>query len=156
MKQSTVTHLIMVLCSCATSCFLDPEVKSIRIPTPNTEVPDAGGNVAVSFARDIRPLLAGTSASSGCRPCHYASDPNPVGITIGGLDLTSLRTLKLGGNLTGSRIIVAGKPDESTLVQRIEGTLGARMPKNREPLPPADIAKVRLWIAQGAQGGDTE
>jgi Planctomycete cytochrome C len=161
MKQLTVA-LFGVLCACITSCFLDPEVKSVRTPPLGGEATapliDAGGDASaiLSFARDIRPLLAGTSASTGCRPCHFASDSNPVGITIGGLDLTTLGMLKLGGNSSGARIVVAGKPDESVLVQRIEGTLGTRMPKNREPLLPADIAKIRLWIAQGARGGDTE
>jgi hypothetical protein len=159
MKQLTVA-LFVVLCSCVTSCFLDPEVKSVRTPPLGGEatapLADAGGAASeiVSFARDIRPLLA--NASTGCRPCHYGRDSNPVGITIGGLDLTTLGMLKLGGNSSGARIVVAGKPDESVLVQRIEGTIGTRMPKNREPLLPADIAKVRLWIAQGARGGDTE
>ena len=45
-----------------------------------------------------------------------------------------------------------GNPDSSYLIQKLEGTaeVGARMPLGQPPLPPATIAVIRQWIANGA------
>lgn len=44
-------------------------------------------------------------------------------------------------------------PDNSCIVRRIEGTVQPRMPLGGTgPLAPADIARIRSWIAQGAPG----
>jgi hypothetical protein len=153
--MSQISHLrvLAALLGCAaSSCFLDPDVKTTRTeaaaPQPNS--------APVAFARDIRPILAGSNGSGGCRPCHYAADPGAEGVAIARLDFTTLGTLRRGGVSGAARLIVAGKPDESLLIQRIEGSVGPQMPKNRAPLSAAEIAKVREWIAQGAEGGDAE
>jgi hypothetical protein len=167
MKHRYYTYAAVLLGPVLASCFLDPEVKTTRTSAPS-DTPelanladggvrgDASSPAAVSFARDIRPLFAGVGGMTGCRPCHYSSDPNPIGITQGGLDLTTLGKLRIGGNLTGARVLVPGKPDESILVQRLEGKTGTQMPKNRAPWSASDILKVRVWIAEGARGEDAE
>ena len=45
-----------------------------------------------------------------------------------------------------------GDPDNSYLVQKIEGTaaVGGRMPLGRAPLTAAQIALIRQWISEGA------
>jgi hypothetical protein len=49
-----------------------------------------------------------------------------------------------------------GKPDDSYLVRKIEGThaaaggTGDRMPAGGGPLPAAKIEMIRAWIEQGA------
>lgn len=55
--------------------------------------------------------------------------------------------------------VAPGDPDNSYLVQKIEGTasVGGRMPLNGPPLPRASIELIRQWIAAGAPlngGGD--
>jgi hypothetical protein len=51
--------------------------------------------------------------------------------------------------------VKAGDPDQSFIVQKLEGHLGptegARMPSGRSPLPQSAIDLLRTWIAQGAQ-----
>jgi hypothetical protein len=53
--------------------------------------------------------------------------------------------------------VVAGNPDASYLVMKLEGThlanggSGGQMPFGAPPLPPEQIAKVRQWIAEGAK-----
>jgi hypothetical protein len=84
------------------------------------------------------------------------ADPGAEGVAIAKLDLTTLGTLRKGGVSGAARIVVSGNPDASLLVQRIEGTVGQQMPKNRSPLTSAKIAKVRKWISEGAQGSDQE
>ena len=54
--------------------------------------------------------------------------------------------------------VVPGKPDDSYLVMKLEGTHieqggnGAQMPFGAPPLPREDIARIRQWIAEGAKG----
>jgi hypothetical protein len=49
--------------------------------------------------------------------------------------------------------IVPGKPDESVVVQLIEGTRGSeqRMPNGSHPLSSSQIGLIRTWIQQGAR-----
>jgi mono/diheme cytochrome c family protein len=45
-----------------------------------------------------------------------------------------------------------GNPDDSYLVQKVEGTaaVGGRMPLNSTPLTEEQIALIRRWISEGA------
>ncbi|MGD9634514.1 MAG: c-type cytochrome domain-containing protein [Pirellulales bacterium] len=50
------------------------------------------------------------------------------------------------------KLIVAGKPDESELYQRLvlPADNSKRMPKGADPLPEADVKLIAEWITQGA------
>ena len=52
--------------------------------------------------------------------------------------------------------VIPGDPDESLLIQKLEGTqdCGDRMPRNRDPLPAASIETIRDWIEAGAADTD--
>jgi hypothetical protein len=116
----------------------------------------------ISFRRDIRPLIARAAndpTGKGCKNCHYSTEANHQGLDLGGLDMATLGALREGGGSTGRRIVVAGKPDESGIIQKLRGiyAYGTRMPKNGPPFwTDADIKVVSDWIAQGAQGADDE
>jgi hypothetical protein len=49
-----------------------------------------------------------------------------------------------------SGVIVPKKPDASTLVLRIQGSVGARMPPGAYPLNQNQINGIRAWIVEGA------
>ncbi|HEX7573748.1 MAG TPA: hypothetical protein VF514_11685, partial [Bacteroidota bacterium] len=53
--------------------------------------------------------------------------------------------------LTLAGVVVSGKPDASTLVLRIQGSVGARMPPGSYPLNQNQINGIRTWIAEGAK-----
>ena len=113
----------------------------------------------MSFRRDVRPILERDDGPpAGCKRCHDPRSPAPQGYELGGLDLSSLGALRRGGHTTGRAIVVPGDPDRSALVAKLEGRYprGARMPKDLTPLAPAEIALVRRWIAEGAEGEDDE
>lgn len=117
----------------------------------------------ISFAHDIRPLMnrpgKGDPSGRGCKSCHYNTEASHTGLDLGGLDLTTLGLLRQGGGSSGRRIVVAGKPAESVLVQALRGqyAFSARMPKNGNPYWTEDEIKiVETWIAQGAKGADDE
>ncbi|MCO6456247.1 MAG: DUF1549 domain-containing protein [Pirellulaceae bacterium] len=93
----------------------------------------------VSYHRQIRPLL-----QARCQGCHQPAKAQ------GEYDMTSFDRLLAGGE-SQQPAIVAGKPDESYLLELITPADGeAQMPKDRPPLAAAEIELIRAWIAQGA------
>ena len=120
---------------------------------------EAGALRPVDFGRDIRPLMSrGDSEPFGCKRCHYRGSPDPQGLELGGLDLTTLGDLRRGGVSSKRGIVVPGDPGKSAIVQKLEGTYGrgSRMPKDRAPWSTAEIALLRRWISEGARGGDDQ
>jgi mono/diheme cytochrome c family protein len=89
-----------------------------------------------SFARDVAPVLA-----RWCASCHGPRHQQ------GGLRLDSYAAA-LGGGDSGPAI-VAGDPDQSLLVAKIERRDRPAMPPRRT-LPKAAVAALRAWIAAGA------
>jgi hypothetical protein len=99
--------------------------------------------LAVDFARDIQPILAGK-----CYDCHGAEKPK------GGLQLTT-RANALRGGESGEPAFVAGASARSQLIQRITTTdENDVMPQKSEPLKPAEVALLRRWIDEGANWPD--
>jgi hypothetical protein len=97
----------------------------------------------VDFHRDIRPILSET-----CFQCHGPDEKQRKAHLR--LDTKEGAFAELDGHFA----IVAGKPQESTLLQRIT----AKDPKERMPPPktgkkllPEQIDLVRRWIEQGAK-----
>jgi hypothetical protein len=103
------------------------------------------GDRRIEFNRDIRPIL-----SDNCFNCHGADS----GARKARLRL-DVRDEALRGGKSGLPAIVPGKPDDSELVLRVTAPHDSedRMPtsdSNKPPLAAGDVAKLRAWIAQGA------
>jgi hypothetical protein len=132
---------------------VEPETGSIR---PTCKDADSNPAAAVDFARDIRPLIDNEVAGTkGCLFCHSPTSGSMEGFLQTGLDLTKLQAIRRGSR-EDTDVVVPGKPCESIVVQKLQGTFpeGARMPKDG---PYWDDAKIQLmidWIAEGAQGAD--
>jgi hypothetical protein len=116
----------------------------------------------ICFAVHIRPMIhrpsKGDPTGKGCKGCHYSTEPQHSGLDLGGLDLATLGALRNGGGSSARRIVVAGKPAESALVQVLRGSYpyAPQMPKNGPYWKPEEIDIVEQWIAQGAKGADGE
>ncbi|KPF93441.1 hypothetical protein IP81_03135 [Novosphingobium sp. AAP83] len=106
---------------------------------------------AVSYQADIVPLI-----ESQCATCHL------TGEEAGGMSLVGdvARDFLVGQPSQEAPAImrvVAGDPDASYLVMKLEGThlahagSGGQMPFGAPPLDAGNIAKVRQWIADGAK-----
>ena len=103
------------------------------------ELVRATGDEAVLFSRDIAPVIA-----EQCLNCHGANNPS------GQLGLDTFTRILRGGQ--GGPMIVAGKPDESLLIRKLNGMAdGQRMPLRRPPLADDVMAKFTAWIADGAK-----
>ncbi len=92
---------------------------------------------AETFAKRVAPIF-----ESHCVSCHSGEHPK------GGLDLTTGAKALAGGE--SGPLLVAGKPDESALLDYISGDEPA-MPKDAAPLAAEEVETVRAWIAAGAE-----
>ena len=97
----------------------------------------------VVFLRDVWPLFA-----RDCIACHSVKQ------RYANLQLDSPARILQGGDIGVA--VVPGQPEQGELIRRL--TLPAespdRMPRERKPLTPAELARIRRWIAEGAQFGD--
>ena len=92
----------------------------------------------VSYGQHVQPLFNQACALSGC----HGDGPQQSS-----LSLTSYDKLMFGGTL----VVVRGQPEQSMLVMRIEGRVGARMPSVQRPLNQNQITGIRAWIGEGAK-----
>jgi mono/diheme cytochrome c family protein len=99
-------------------------------------------NSSVEYNRDIRPIL-----SENCFSCHGAdSASRKAGLR---LDEPQFSTNKLE---SGAMAIVAGRPDKSEIIRRINLSDDDQMPptKVNKVLKPEQKALLKKWIAAGA------
>lgn len=70
---------------------------------------------------------------------------------VAGASFDNLIGITSGGDSNFQRVN-PGDPDNSYLVQKLEGTAstGGRMPLGRPALPPQHITAIRTWITNGA------
>ncbi len=92
----------------------------------------------VSFARHVQPLFNEACAFSGC---HGGGAGQQSSLLLTSYDNLMFTTLK---------VVERGLPDQSVLVQRIEGKIGQRMPLYRPALETNQINGIRTWITEGA------
>ncbi len=90
------------------------------------------------FEKKIRPALV-----ANCYQCHSASAKE----LQGELRLDTKEGLRKGGS--SGAILVAGKPDESTLIQSLRHENGLEMPPKKK-LPADVIADFVKWVEMGA------
>ena len=104
---------------------------------------DKPGEPPISYALDVKPIFA-----ANCVGCHQPA------LDRGGYTMTDFKNLMSAGD-SGDAPIVAGKPEESYLVELIsthekDGVLAAEMPIDADPLKATEIDTIRKWIEQGA------
>lgn len=97
------------------------------------------GEEKIDFATQIQPIFA-----AKCAGCHGEKKQ------AGKLRLDSAE--EIGKFEEKDHLLVAGKPEESELYQRLvlPADNKKRMPKGPDPLPEADIALIKKWIEEGA------
>jgi hypothetical protein len=123
------------------------------LPDGDAEPPDNGCAIKdskpdqdVSFSSDVWMIL------EGCR-CHNSSDADPFGILESGLAIDGYASLRKGGSMTGTDIIVAGNPCESVLLSKLGDApeFGERMPLDGPYLTEEQTRLLSDWIAEGAR-----
>ena len=120
---------------CAAVAVAFAATNARHVPAANQAAAKQTG--PVSFYRQVRPIL-----QRSCSGCHQPAKRG------GKLLLTSYDGLKAGGE--NGLAFVAGKPDDSLVVQYISGSK-PEMPKNGEPLKPLQVELISKWIREGAK-----
>jgi len=113
---------------------------------------DSDPGTSVQFGRDIVDGIFARDLT-GCHQCHRPTAPTPLGFEVGGLDLTDAASLQEGGVVSGSDIVIPGRPCESILLQKVGAAppFGGRMPLNGPPFLNDDERQlIHDWIAEGA------
>ncbi|HEX8792858.1 MAG TPA: hypothetical protein VF765_18055 [Polyangiaceae bacterium] len=149
----------LVMLTLASCSYLDPQNGPELVAC--TDV-DSRPDAPVDFQRDIRPLIQRSNTDPtghGCVACHDSTRPEHSCLDATGLDTSTLGGIRKGGHTTGTSIIVPGKPCESALVQKLVGDypVGVQMPKDGPAYwSQSQIQLVKDWIAEGANGADSE
>jgi hypothetical protein len=102
---------------------------------PQRTLPSRG---LIDFDRQVQPIIA-----KHCLECHSQDKRK------GGLSLATYADALDGGR--NGPAIRPGNSTKSLLLHRITGVVEPQMPKDEDPLTPAEIALVRRWIDQGAR-----
>jgi WD40 repeat protein len=104
---------------------------------------EPASGVPVNFADHVAPIL-----KRHCSECHGESRKKS------GLDLSNYDAALKGSN--GGKVVMAGRPTRSRLLELITSEEDAsRMPLGRDPVPPAEIAIIKTWIAEGLRENAT-
>jgi len=112
---------------------------------------------AVSFTEIYETVIKEPFAIGGCAVlyCHYGATDTGADLASRDQSYAALVEQEASGIHCGEGahiLVVPGKPDESLLIQKLEGSppCGATMPMGMEPLSAETIAGIRAWIADGA------
>ncbi|MFN0249693.1 MAG: c-type cytochrome domain-containing protein [Kofleriaceae bacterium] len=148
MKRAFASLALVIQGACV-EAFV-PEVGPLLVsPCENADSDPARD---VSLARD---LIAGVfvRGSNTCLDCHSTDGATPIGLAVGGLDLSSHQTLLRGGARGGTDTVVVGEPCASVLIQKINDAppFGGQMPLEGPPLAITDRQLISDWIVEGAR-----
>lgn len=110
---------------------------------------DSDPQRTISFRTDVLDGLF----TRYCAKCHTPGAVNPIGISMGGLDLSGYASLRTGGVNSGADVVVDGNPCRSVLSQKLGEAppFGARMPRGGPFLDLAEQQVIADWIAEGAR-----
>ena len=102
----------------------------------------AAAEAPIVFLRDVWPLFA-----RDCIACHSVKQ------RYANLQLDSPARILQGGDIGVA--VVPGQPEQGELLRRLALPADSpdRMPRERKPITPAELTRIRRWIAEGAQFG---
>jgi hypothetical protein len=144
-----MNRVVVILLLACTASGCDEKLSDIAGPTPN---------LAPSFSAIQRDIFSAPDSSGrvACTGCHNAQGARFAGNLnlADGSAYAQLVNVASSGK-PGAVRVIPGDPDNSYLIQKIEGApgiVGQRMPRTSGPfLTPGQILIIRTWIRQGAQ-----
>src|SRR5882672_259698 len=103
-----------------------------------TRVAAVDASALIEYRTQIQPIIA-----ERCLECHSQDRRK------GGLSLATYADAMDGGR--NGPVIRPTNSAGSTLIRRLTGAIDPQMPKDEDPLTPAQIALIAAWIDQGAR-----
>jgi hypothetical protein len=141
-----VRPVVLALALALGSASCDESLSDVAGPTPNLEP---------TFS-SIQQEIFNTTDSSGrqsCISCHVAGGPAAFLLLTEGVSYNNLVN-RTSGAKPGAIRVIPGDPDNSYLVQKLEGApgiVGQRMPRTSGPfLTSGQVSIIRRWIELGA------
>ena len=134
--------LLLSACEAGSGEGLDANGNPVSIPS----VIPLAGNIASIQANIFSP----NCALSGC---HSSTNPAPPqGLVLGPAASFFNIVSQPSAGVPALNLVEPGDPDNSYLVQKVEGTagVGQQMPRNLPPLSNEKIQALRSWISDGA------
>jgi len=146
-QRSTAALLLFTAIAAGVAC--DEKLSDLTGPTPDLEP---------TFASIQGQILNATDAAGrqACITCHTDQGRTPAA----GLNLREGASYAAlvgpnSRNKPGATLVVPGDPDNSYLIQKLEGApgiVGERMPRTGGPyLTSGQMLVLRRWIQQGAR-----
>jgi hypothetical protein len=151
--RTRVCVIAVLVASAVAGCIaerLEPDVGPLRTGLCKPE--DSDPDHDVSFRKQVLPIFKRPAMMAGCS-CHLPTSARTPGLQLTGLDLSSYKSLRRGGNQSGANVVIAHDPCNSLLVQKISSAppFGGRMPSDGPPyLTPPEQTLISDWIAEGA------
>jgi hypothetical protein len=143
-----ITCTVVLLSAALGTLGCDEKLKSVAGPTPNLEP---------TFASIQREIFESTDAAArqACTQCHTSTGRTPSGGLNLNHDVAYDELVNAAARAKAGAIrVIPGDPDNSYLVQKLEGSsgiVGRRMPFNGPPfLTDGQILILRRWIEIGA------
>src|SRR5688572_8894548 len=112
-------------------------VVAVVTALPAAQAPTPTPPTAVTFTRDIKPIL-----EKSCASCHSAD------LKLADLDLSTREAAMRGGE--HGAVIVPGNAEKSKLYRMVAGLDQPIMPMQGDPLKSTEVAAIKAWIDQGA------
>ena len=141
-------HIVLLAVVCAGFAACDEKLSTLAGPTPGLEP---------TFASIQRDILESTDSAgrTACTQCHTSTGRNPSGGLNLNHDVAYDQIVGIAARTKAGVVrVIPGDPDNSYLVQKLEGAAsiaGKRMPNNGPPyLTDGQILILRRWIAIGA------
>lgn len=147
MRKASAVAAIAVSVFLGSSC--DEKLSDVAGPTPN---------LTVSFSSIQHEIFEQTDAAgrAACTQCHTSNGRTPASNLnlISGAAYSQIVN-RASTAKAGAVLVIPGDPDNSYLVQKLEGAsgiVGQRMPRTGGPyLTPGQMMVIRRWIQEGAQ-----
>lgn len=98
----------------------------------------------ISYSQDVKPIL-----EQHCLACHQAGGS---GLEVSGLSMVTYEDLMKGTD--AGKMVLPGDVEGSNLIVLMEGRASPAisMPHGgMDPVPAAEIAIIKRWVAQGAK-----
>jgi hypothetical protein len=139
---------VIVLGLGAVSCENVNKLSELTGPTPN---------LSPSFATIQRDIIASSDSSgrASCVGCHTSQGRSPAGALDLSANVYGALVNAASRQKAGAVLVVPGDPDNSYLIQKLDGTagiIGLRMPRNGPPfLTDGQVQIIRRWILLGAK-----
>jgi hypothetical protein len=141
MKRHHILFALLSLSGCLSE--LEPDVGPVIAGQCKNQ--DTDEEVEVSFSDEVLPML---TMRCGCH------DPKGAGSAIDATSFSigSYRELMRGGSKSSDKIVIAGDPCGSVLVQKCSDAppFGSRMPIGGPYFTSEELDIVRDWIFEGA------